>query len=115
MAWNLTSLQIPSVYLHHQYLLPPDLPLLALRDFVVQVENAEEHGSQQERLLTATQQSCDQLKQQVQDQDQQLQVQRQHAAEVTPSSSFTHQTVYKPHIACSIDWMQGCSVSSLCG
>ncbi len=89
-----------TVYLQHQHLLPPDLPLLALRDFVVQVRNAEEHGRQQERLLTATQQSCDQLKQQVQDQVQQIEEQRHRAAEVSPSSSFTHQTVYKRHIVC---------------
>ncbi len=85
-----------------------------LRDFVVQVKNAEEHGRQQERLLTSTQQSHDQLKQQVQDQDQQIQVQRQRAAEVSPSSSFTHQTAYKHHIACSILWMQGRSVTAHC-
>jgi len=102
------------VCLQHQHLLPPDLPLLALRDFVVQVKNAEEHGRQQERLLTSTQQSCDQLEQQVQDQDQQIQVQRQRAAEVSPSSSFSHKTAYKHHIACSILWMQGRSVAAHC-
>ncbi len=79
-----------------------------------QVRNAEEHGRQQERLLTATRQSCDQLKQQVQDQDQQLQEQQKRAAKVSPSSSFTHQTAYKHHIACSILWMQGCSVTAHC-
>ena len=67
---------------------------------MVQVRNAEEHGRQQERLLTATQQSCDQLEQQVQQQAQQIQEQRQRAAEVSPSSSFTHRTMYKRHIVC---------------
>ncbi len=69
---------------------------------MVQVRNAEEHGRQQEQLLTATQQSCDQLKQQVQDQDQQLQEQQKRAAKVSPCSSFTCQTAYKHHIACAI-------------
>lgn len=72
---------------------------------MVQVRNAEEHDRQQERLLTATQQSCDQLKQQVQDQVQQLQVQRQHATEVSPSSSFLCQTVYillAPFFGCKV-------------
>jgi len=81
---------------------------------VVQVKNAVEHGRQQKRLLTSTQQSYDQLKQQVQDHDQQIQEQRQRAAEVSPSSSFTHQTAYKHHIACSVLWMQGCSVTAYC-
>ncbi len=40
--------------------------------------------------------------------------QRQHAADVSLSSSFTHQTVYKHHIACCILWMQDCSVTAHC-
>ena len=68
---------------------------------MVQVRNAEEHGRQQEQRLTATRQSCDQLEQQVQDQNQQLQVQQKRAAKVSPSSSITCQTAYKHHITCA--------------
>ena len=83
LAWNVTWLQIQCIYsISICCLLACHFWLL--RGFVVQVRNAEEHGRQQERLLTATQQSCDLLKQQVQDQDQQLQEQRQHAEEVSP-------------------------------
>ena len=79
---------------------------------MVQVRTAEEHGCQQERLLTSTQQSCDQLEQQMQQQAQQIQEQQQRAAEVSPSSSFTRQTAHKQHIACSVLWMQGSSVTA---
>ncbi len=79
---------------------------------MVQVRNAEEHGHQQQQLLTAARQSCDQLEQRVRDQAQQLQEQQQHAAEVCPSSSFTCQTAYQHHIACTILGMQGCSVTA---
>ena len=79
---------------------------------MVQVRNAEEHGHQQQQLLTAIRQSYDQLEQQVQEQAQQLQEQRQHAAEVSPSSSFTCQTVYQHHIAFAILCMQGRSVTA---
>lgn len=113
VAWNVTWLQIQCIYsISICCLLACHCWLL--RDFVVQVRNAEEHDRQQERLLTATQQSCDQLRQQVQDQNQQLQVQRQHATEVSPSSSFTCQTVYQHHVACAILWMQGRSMTAHC-
>ena len=113
VAWNVTWLQIQCIYsISICCLLACHCWLL--RDVVGQGRNAEEHDRQQERLLTATQQSCDQLRQQVQDQNQQLQVQRQHATEVSPSSSFTCQTVYQHHVACAILWMQGRSMTAHC-
>jgi hypothetical protein len=51
-----------------------------LRDFLVQAWVAEEHDSQHERLLAAAQQSCDQLQQQ-------LSEQQQHAEQMSLSSS----------------------------
>jgi len=112
VAWNLTRLQIQQSIYSISICCLLTCHCWLLRDFTVQVRNAEEHGHQQQQLLTAAWQSCDQLEQRVRDQAQQLQEQQQHAAEVSPSSSFTCQTAYKHHVACTILGMQGCSVTA---
>jgi len=79
-----------------------------------------ENGCLHDKAMASILQSHDlktknsRLEQEVDHLQKSLVEQQQRAADVSPSSSFTHQTVCMHHIACSIHWMQGCSVTAQC-